>query len=73
MKCPKCKSENVTVQTVAETNTERRGCGMWLVWLVGAVVTCGLILIVPLLTNSRNRSKVKRYATCQSCGHGWVL
>ncbi len=35
--------------------------------------TVGLILIIPLLTNSKTKSKTHTEAVCQNCGHRWKL
>lgn len=75
MKCPKCGSEYVTVQAVTETvtKTEHRGCLGWTMWILLAICTCGLILIIPAVTNSRTKTKTKTHteAVCQSCGKRW--
>lgn len=67
MICPKCGSDRVTVQTVSEQ--KGRSCLGALMWVFFAICTCGLILIIPLLT--RKKSKTKTYAICQNCGHKW--
>ena len=67
MVCKKCGSHNVTVQAVAEQ--KKRGCLGACCWLLLAVCTCGLILLIPLLT--RKGSKTKQYAVCQDCGNKW--
>ena len=73
MTCPKCNSEDVDVQAVTETKTKRRGCLRWLLWLFLAVITLGLILIIPLITNSKTKSKTRNMAICQSCGNSWKV
>lgn len=73
MICKKCGSSNVTVQAITETKTKYRGCLGWLFWIILAVCTFGLILIIPLLTNSKTKSKTKIMAICQSCGHRWKV
>ena len=67
MICPNCGSDNVTVQAVAEQ--KKRSCLMSCLWLLLAICTFGLILLIPLLT--RKGSKTKSYAICQNCGHKW--
>lgn len=75
MTCPKCGSEHVTVQAITETKTKTkyRGCLSWAMWILLAVLTCGLILIIPAVTNSRTKTKNKTHteAVCQCCGHRW--
>jgi len=69
--CPKCGSRNVLVHPVTNIKTERRGCFGWALWILLAIVTCGLILIIPLITNSKTKSKTHTEAVCQSCGKRW--
>lgn len=71
MICPKCHSDLVTVQAITEVRTRHRGCFGWFLWILAAICTCGMILIIPLLTNSRSRSKTRMEAICQNCGHHW--
>ena len=67
MKCKKCGSENVVVQAVNEV--KGRGILGSLIWLFLAFCTIGLILIIPMLTKSKG--KTKTFAICQNCGHRW--
>lgn len=69
--CPKCGSTDIHFENETEVHTERRGCLGWLIWILLAICTCGLILIIPLLTNSKVKSKSKVVAICQNCGHKW--
>lgn len=71
MTCKRCGSNNVTVQAVTNVKTKRRGCFGWLMWIALAICTCGLILIIPLLTNSKTKSKTHSEAVCQNCGKRW--
>jgi DNA-directed RNA polymerase subunit RPC12/RpoP len=71
--CPKCGGQNVIVQAVTETKTKHRGCLGWALWMLLAVCTLGLIIIIPLLTNSKTKSKTHTEAVCQSCGHRWPV
>ena len=71
MVCPRCKSGDVLIQTVADVHTRRRGCLGWAWWIFLACVTFGLILIIPLMTNSRTKTRLRTLATCQSCGKRW--
>lgn len=73
MVCPKCHGENVKVDTVADVKTKHRSCLGWCMWILLALLTCGLILIIPLLTNSKTKTKMKTIATCQDCGHSWKV
>lgn len=67
MICPKCKSNRVAVQVVSEQ--KKRGCFAATLWILLALCTFGIILVVPLLT--KKGSKTKNYAICQNCGHRW--
>ena len=73
MKCQKCKSENVSVQAVTNIKTKHRGCLGWLMWIILAVCTLGLIIIIPLVTNSKTKSKTHSEAVCQNCGNRWKI
>lgn len=77
MKCARCGSQNVSVQAVSETKvkTKHRGCLGWSLWILLALCTCGLILIIPALTNSKSKAKNKTHseAVCQNCGNRWRL
>lgn len=71
--CKKCGSSNVSVQAVSEAKTETRGCLGWLGWMILAICTFGLILIIPLLTNSKTNSKTHTECVCQNCGYRWKM
>ena len=71
MTCKKCGSNNINVQAVTDVKTKRRGCLGWIFWIILAICTFGLILIIPLLTNSKTKSKTHSEAVCQSCGNRW--
>ena len=67
MRCPRCGSYNVSVQAVAEQ--KKRGCIASVLWILLAIATLGIILLIPLL--SKKGSKTKTYAVCQNCGNRW--
>jgi len=69
--CPKCGSANVFVQAVTETKTKHRGCIGWFFWILLVLCTFGLLIIIPLMTNSKTKSKTHTEAVCQNCGHRW--
>lgn len=71
MVCPRCGSENVRVQIVTDVKTTHRGCFGWLCWILLAICTLGLIIIIPLITNSKTESHSHAVAVCQNCGHRW--
>lgn len=73
MVCPKCGSDRVVAQAVTKTKTKHRGCIGWLFWILLAFCTLGLILIIPLITNSKTKSKTHTEAICQNCGNRWKI
>ncbi len=77
LRCPRCGSDQITVHPVTETTvtTKHRGCLGWAGWILLAICTLGLILIIPLLTNSKTKGKSKTHteAVCQNCGNRWRI
>lgn len=73
MVCPKCGSENIKIEAITETKTKHRSCLGWIGWILLAICTLGLILIIPLLTNGKTRSKTHTEAICQNCDHHWKV
>ena len=73
--CPKCKSENVTAQIVTNTKTQNRGCVGSIFWIILALCTFGLaLLLIPLLTGGgKTSSENKTVAVCQNCGNTWEV
>ena len=75
MKCSSCGSENVLTQAITTTKvkTKHRGCFGWFLWILLALCTFGLILIIPAITNSKTKVKSRTHteAICQNCGHRW--
>ena len=69
IECPNCKSDKVSVQVVERQ--KKRGCFAAMMWILLAICTCGLILLVPLIT--RKGSKTVTYAVCHNCGYRWKL
>ncbi len=65
--CPRCKSNNITFQLVAEQ--KKRGIFASIVWIILCLCTLFLIILIPLLT--KKGSKTKKYAICQNCGYSW--
>lgn len=69
MVCPKCGSEHI--QAIAKTSgkIKKRGLMGSLMWLLLAICTCGLILIIPLLSGgSKGKIKTKTGFVCMDCG-----
>ena len=67
--CPNCRSDKVSVQVVERQ--KKRGCFAAMMWILLAICTCGLILLVPLI--ARKGSKTVTYAVCHNCGYRWKL
>lgn len=70
MVCPKCGSENVQVQAVAET--KKRGCFVVLLYIfLLCIPVIGWIALFMLLRGKK--SKTVSYALCQNCGNRWKV
>lgn len=48
LKCKYCNSTNVTVQAVEKQ--KKRGIIMSIIWILLALCTCGIALLIPILT-----------------------
>ena len=72
MKCKKCGTE---MQIISNNviKTKHRGLIGWLLWIILAICTCGLILIVPLLTNSKVKGKTINYWYCPRCSKKYKI
>ena len=80
MTCPKCKSENIQVQTVNEVKEKRKkGCLYWLFIGCWWQPIAWLFLTIPKLIvtifgkHTKVVSKTVTYAVCQDCGHRWKV
>lgn len=71
LKCSRCGSSDILVQAVTDMKTKHRGCFGWALWILLAICTVGLIIIIPLLTNSKTKTKHRTVAICQNCGRQW--
>lgn len=69
MTCPKCKSENVQIQTVSESR--KTGCLTIILYILLACTVLGLLIVIPLLL--RRKTETVTYAVCQNCGHKWKV
>lgn len=70
MRCKKCNSENVSVQTTTYTKTKSRS----LLWnLLMLILTGGLWLIWMLIRKKKEKVINKTYAVCQDCGYKWEV
>lgn len=80
MVCPKCKSQNVNVQAVSETQLKRKHHGIiwWLcigwwwvpIWWLFFTLPA---LIVAIFRPRKYKTKTvhKSMCVCQDCGHAW--
>lgn len=73
MTCPYCQGGPVVFVPVTETKTKSRGCVGWALWILLACVTFGLVLLIPLLSNTKTKSKTRTQAVCQACGKSWYV
>lgn len=69
MVCPRCGSNNVTIQVLEERKST--GCLTIILYIILACTVLGLLIVIPLML--RKKSKTKTYAVCQNCGHRWEV
>lgn len=73
MVCPKCGSNDVTVQFLTNSaRTRGRGCLWGLMRAILIVCTCGLWLMIGR-SKSKTNVQNSKMAVCQKCGHSWRL
>lgn len=81
MKCPKCGSENVSVQLVTETQLKKKhGCLYWVTigWWWEPIMwffMFGPMLFYKLFRPRKYKtmSKHRKKAICQDCGKSWSV
>lgn len=82
MVCPKCGSENVTVQMVSESKLKdkHRGIFYWLCfgWLIDVFLWIFLTiprLLIAMFGHKKQKlvTKHKSMAVCQNCGNNWNI
>lgn len=82
MMCPKCKSENVTIQIVNEVKLKNKHHGIiwWLFVGLWWVPVKWLFLTVPALfaaifipKKQKTVNKQKKMYVCQKCGNTWKV
>ena len=80
MQCPRCKSTNVSIQTITETSSKikHKSFLYWITigWFVEPLLW--LFLTIPkllweLLKPRSTKTKLFNHAVCQNCGHSWKL
>lgn len=77
MICPKCKSENVTVQMI-QTGSKSSHKGGGCLWGIGRMflicITCGLWLLVGKHKGgSKTKINNEKRAICQNCSYEWKV
>lgn len=70
-RCRYCGSPFIVSYPIQDLEVKNRGCFGWLLWIFLALITFGLILIIPLVTNTKVKSKSRIETCCQSCGARW--
>ena len=79
MICPKCGSQNVTVQAITHTNVKGKGClywffiGWWLELLMWLFLTIPMLFFKLFGGKGKVQTKVKSHGICQSCGYSWKI
>lgn len=68
MTCPKCKSNNVSVQTQSHMESKNRSC-LWNLLMI--TCTCGLWFVWMLIRKRKEKKVTETYAVCQDCGYRW--
>lgn len=82
MKCPKCGSENVTVQVVTETELKEKKHGIiwWLCvgwwwipikWLVFTLPALIIAIFKP--KKYQTKTHTHKMAVCNNCGKSWKV
>lgn len=82
MKCPKCGSEDVTVQVINELELKKKGhsaiywllIGWWLQPILWIFMTLPM-LIIAIFKPSKKKivNHTKSMAICHHCGHTWEV
>lgn len=70
MVCPKCKCENVNVNTSVVMKSKHRSF-LWNLLMI--CCTAGLWLIWMLVRKKKEKQVTVKMAVCQGCGHSWKL
>ena len=80
MVCPRCRSNNVSVQFVTEIKEKRKkGLLYWLFigwwWEIFAwlFLTLPKLIIAIFSKKTKTVSKTSKRALCQNCGYSWIV
>lgn len=80
MRCPKCGSENVTVQVVTEQELKEKKhgalywicIGWWFKPLMWIFFTMPMLIIAIFKpTKYKTKTHTKKMAVCNTCGKSW--
>ena len=78
MRCSKCKSENVNVQTASNVKSRGGTTPFWYWWsgacLIDFMLYCCIIGFFGVNIHhmfKMTKTKIETYAVCQDCGHRW--
>lgn len=70
MKCVKCESEKVNIETTSYTRSKKRSF-LWNLLMI--FLTGGLWLLWMLVRARKEKVVTETWATCQDCGHRWKI
>jgi len=82
MQCPRCHSDSINVQAVTETQlkTKKKSLLYWITvgWFIEPLLWIFLTLpklIFELFSPRKvqTKTKTKKMAICQNCGHSWKI
>lgn len=85
MECKKCSSTDIKIEMITETKIKKKGKGFlwWIYFLsIGWIVELLLwvFLTLPKLIYAlfkrdkfKVKTKTKKIAVCQNCGHSWKV
>ena len=80
MKCKKCASENVNVQTVGDVSSKGGAIPFWywisFAWMIDLILYCCIIGFFGVNINhifKRTKTKIRSYVVCQDCGYSWEV
>ena len=77
MVCPKCNSENISIQAVGITRTKSHSIWWWLfvswwIWIFWILFFIPM-LIIRLIRGRKVDTVVHSEAVCQQCGNRWKV
>lgn len=80
MLCPKCKSENVKIDTLMSVKEKRKKgalywifIGWWFEPIMWIIFTIPKLLLLIFGKHTKTVSQAETWGTCQNCGHRWKI